>query len=147
MSVAGDLLNNWVVTASKLTRSETETNVWAGTFDVTSVPGTVTFYKFVMNDGATWESIDNRSYTIASTNAQTIARAYFNNTGNLGKLTMSVIDGGKATLSWTAGPLIRLQTATESGKGSWEEVPNTLGQGSTIVTISTGQSHFRLVGP
>ncbi len=147
VSVAGDALNNWNVTTSMLTRGTTETNLWTGTFDVTSVAGNVIFYKFVMNDGATWESIDNRSYTIASTNAQTIPRAYFNNTNHLGNLTMSALAGGQTTLSWTAGPLIRLQSAAELGKGSWQDVPATLGQGSAKVTVGTRQSYFRLVGP
>ena len=146
MSVAGDTLNNWSATASALSRSATETNVWTGTFDLTSAPGAVILYKFVMNDGATWERIENRPYTIASTNAQTIPRAYFNNTNHIGNLAMGAVSGRQATLSWTSGPLIRLQTSTALG-ATWQDVPDTLGQGAATITLGTGSAYFRLKGP
>jgi hypothetical protein len=147
VAVAGDPLNSWSATASMLTQNATDTNLWTGTFDLTSTAGSVLLYKFVLGDGATWESIDNRTYTIASTNAQTLPRAFFNNTNDLGRLTWTAPSGGQATLSWTAGPLIRLQSATDPGKGAWQDVANTQGQGTATVNVGSGPSYFRLIGP
>jgi len=146
VTVAGDLLNNWSATAAALTRSATESNVWTGTFDVTSTSGTAMLFKFVLG-GSTWESIDNRSYTLVSTNAQTVPRVFFNNVDNLGTLTQGAITAGKTTLTWTAGPLIRLQTATNLGGGGWTDVPGSLGQESATVNVSGERAFFRLVGP
>jgi hypothetical protein len=146
VSVAGDPLNGWSATASTLARSATETNVWTGTFDVTGTAGATLLFKFVLNE-ATWEGIDNRSYTLASTNAQTLPRVFFNNADNLGRLNLGAIAAGKTTLTWTAGPLIRLQTTANLGSGGWTDVPGSLGQESATVTVSGERAFFRLVGP
>jgi hypothetical protein len=146
VSVAGDSINNWNATASPLANSASDTNLWVGTFDVTSTSGSAVAYKFVVN-GSTWESIDNRAYTLTSTNAQTLPRAFFNNVSNLGALLISPVSGNQTTLTWTACPLIRLQSSSDLKNGLWQDVPNTLGQGSATVTLGTGPSFFRLIGP
>jgi hypothetical protein len=147
VSVAGDLLNNWNTSASVLTRSATDPNLWAGTFEVNSSAGAVMLFKYVLNDGATWESIDNRSYTIASTDPQVLPPVFFNNVNNLGALSLGVVSAGQVTVSWTAGPLIRLQTTTDLGSRVWQDVPNTLGQSSATFQVGSGQAFFQLVGP
>jgi hypothetical protein len=146
VSVAGDAINSWTTSVSPLTRSATETNVWQGTFEITNSVGGVVVYKFVLND-STWESIDNRSYSILSTNAQSVPRVWFNNVNHLGSIVVGPITGGQATLTWSAGPLVRLQTSTNLDGSVWQEVPNTLGQGSATVSMGTGRSFYRLIGP
>jgi hypothetical protein len=148
VSVAGDLLNNWNTSASMLTLSSTTPYVWAGTFDISSSEGGVMLFKYVLNDGATWESMaDNRSYTFPSTAAQTLPLVHFSNVNNLGSLTVGSVSGGQINLSWTAGPQIRLQRAADVGHSSWQDVPNTLGQASATVPAGSGPSYFQLVGP
>lgn len=146
VSVAGDVLNNWNTTASMLTPSTTESNLWTGTFTITGSPGMAILYKYVLN-GSTWESINNRTYTLSSTNAQTLPRVFFNDVGNLGPLVLGAKAGGQLGLSWTAGPLIRLQTATGLNAPAWTDVPNTQGQSTGTVRIASGPAFFRLAAP
>lgn len=147
VSVAGDVINNWSATASVLTNSATDPNLWLGTLDLTTSVGSTILYKFVLNEGGTWESGDNRSFTVADTNAQTLPLAFFNRVNDLGRLSIGPVAGGQATLSWTAGPRIRLQEATDLTPSTWRDVPGTLGQSSTTLSIGSGKSFFRLVGP
>lgn len=153
VSVAGDLLNNWNTSASVLTRSTTDLNLWTGTFEVNSSAGAVLLFKYVLNDGATWEGnvgpdgTQNRTYTIASTDPQTLPPVFFNNVNDLGSVSLGAISGGQLTLSWTAGPLIRLQTATDLSGSAWQDVANTLGQNSATVPVGSGRAFFQLVGP
>lgn len=146
VSVAGDPLNSWSATASALTPSATDTTIYTGTFEVNSVSGAAVAYKYVLN-GATWESIDNRAYTITGTNAQTLPLAHFNNVNHLGSVTMGAVANGQIALSWTAGPGIRLQQTPDLGGQSWADVPNTLGQSSATVPVGSGTAFLRLVGP
>jgi hypothetical protein len=152
VSVAGDLLNNWNTSASVLTRSAIDLNLWTGTFEVSSSAGAVMLFKYVLND-ATWEGnvgpdgTQNRTYTLASTDPQTLPLVFFNNVNNLGSLSRGAISGGQLTLSWTAGPLIRLQTATDLSGSAWQDVANTLGQNSATVPVGSGRAFFQLVGP
>jgi hypothetical protein len=152
VSVAGDLLNNWGASTSVLTRSATDPNLWAGTFEVTSSAGAAMFFKYVLNS-STWEGnvgpdgTQNRTYTFASTNSQTLPRVFFNNVGDLGSLSLGAVSNRQATLSWTAGPRIRLQSAPGVGSPAWQDVANTQGQGSVTVDVGAGSSFFRLVGP
>jgi hypothetical protein len=152
VSVAGDPLNAWDTAASLLTRSVTDPNLWTGMFDVNSWTGAVLLFKYVLN-GSTWEGnvgpdgTQNRSYTLASTDPQTLPIAYFDNVNHLGALSLSAIVGGQLTLSWTAGPQIRLQTAADLANPVWQDVPNTLGQGSVTVPMGTGRGFYQLVGP
>lgn len=146
VSVAGDVLNNWNATASALTRSTTDPNLWTGTFDVTSSAGATIALKYVLN-GSTWESIDNRTYTLPGTDPQTLPVVAFNNIDNLGRLTLARETGGKVKVSWTAGPHIRLRKATDLSLAHWQDVPNTEGQDSTTVEASTDQAFFQLTGP
>jgi hypothetical protein len=147
VSVAGDLLNSWSASASVLTRSTVDSNLWTGAFEVNSSAGVAMLFKFVLNDGATWESIDNRTYTIATGDAQTLPVLYFNNINNLGRLSQSATANGQCTLTWTAGPRIRLQSASGLEGATWQDVPNTLGQGSATVGVNSGQAFYQLIGP
>lgn len=56
------------------------TNIYAGTFDVSGTAGSAVEYKFVRVTGgnANWESNNNRSFTLGSA-AQTLPVAFFNN--------------------------------------------------------------------
>lgn len=152
VSVAGDLLNNWDPSASMLTRSVTDPNLWIGTFEITSTTGTAIFYKYVLN-GSNWEGnvgpdgAQNRSYTLASTDSQAVPAAYFNNMGTVGAVAIGTVTGGQLTLSWTAGPRIWLQTTADVASHAWQDVPNTLGQSSATVPVATGRAFYQLVGP
>lgn len=146
VSVAGDLLNNWNTSASPLAVSATDSNLWTGTFEITGTAGMSLLFKYVLN-GSTWESIDNRTYTVSSTDPQTLPGQYFNNVGDLGSLSVGAVSGGQLTLSWMAGPLVRLQTAAALGAATWQDVPNSEGQASATVAAGAGRAYFRLVGP
>ncbi|MBN9692359.1 MAG: hypothetical protein J0M24_19090 [Verrucomicrobia bacterium] len=148
-SVAGDLLNNWNPTASILNRSESNPNVWTGTFDLTTTAGAVLYYKFVLN-GSTWEvnvgpnGADNRVFSLASTDPQTLPLVYFNNVNQLGPITISQPTNGQITITWTASPQIRLQTAGSLNGAVWQDVPNTQGQGSVTLEVGASSALFRL---
>jgi hypothetical protein len=144
--VAGDLINNWSGSTSALTRSASDTNLWTGTYEIQGLTGTVMYYKFVIN-GSTWESIDNRKYTFAGTNAQTLPKVYFNNAGNLGKIAVGVLTSGQLTLTWTANPVVQLQKSTAVSGQAWETVPDTLGQGTATIVLGGGAAFFRLATP
>lgn len=145
VAFASDVLNMWSPTASVLTNSVTDPNVWTGTFTVNTAAGSTILYKYVLN-GGTWEGGDNRTYTLTSTNQQSLPLVFFNNVADLGPLSISPVSGGQITISWTAGPQIRLQRATGLN-GPWQDVPNTGGQSSASVNVGAGQGFFRSVGP
>jgi hypothetical protein len=84
-------------------------------------------YKFVIN-AASWEGnvgpngTQNRSLTLTS-QPQMLPVVFFNNLADLGAVTLGGIAGGNLALTWTAGPQIRLQTASEANAGTWQDVP------------------------
>src|SRR6266404_6186191 len=55
--VAGNPINGWSTSASPLTSSAANTNIWTGTFDVQGTQGATAQYKFVMftPQGVVWE--------------------------------------------------------------------------------------------
>jgi hypothetical protein len=143
----GSFNNDWAA-GFFLTNSPDNTSVYTGTFiDTNDVPGTAIGFKFVL-DGSIWESINNRTYTLASTNAQTVPLVFFNDIDNFGPISIQMASTpGQAALSWTAGPLVRLQSATDLLNGNWQDVPNTQGSNSVTVAIGPSRSFFRLTGP
>ena len=145
VTVAGDLINNWNATSAPLTNSPSATNLWQGTFELTSSAGTTVSYKFIIN-ATTWESINNRAYMLTSTNAQTVPTVFFNDVNDLGAISIGVSTNKQLNLSWTAGPSIRLQSTTDVNAGPWQDVTNTLGQGSATITLGSGSAFFRLSG-
>lgn len=80
LTVGGAPLNDWSRTASPLTQSATDTNLWVGTFSITNPVGGTVSYKYLMND--VWETIPNRSFVLAS-GAQTLPPVYYNNMTNV----------------------------------------------------------------
>ncbi len=72
--------------------------------------------------------------------------AFFDNTGDLGSLTLGAVPGGKLTLSWTSGLLIRLQVTPSLDQPVWQDAPDTQGQNSATIAVGSG-AFFRLVGP
>ena len=89
--VAGNPLNNWSTAASPLTPSPADTNIWVGTFDISSTAGSSVQYKYVMNTskaGLIWEGnvgsgggTGNRTFTLQA-GSQTLPLVYFNNVTN-----------------------------------------------------------------
>ena len=142
----GSFNNNWAG-GFTLTNSPDNTNIYSGTFvDTTDVQGTSIGYKFVLN-GSTWESINNRTYMLTSTNQQTLPLVFFNDVGDLGPISILTSSPGQAALSWTAGPLVRLQNATSLVNPTWQDVPNTQGTNAITVPIGPSPLFFRLTGP
>jgi len=142
--------NNWNAGFS-LTNSPNNTNVFSGTWvDSIDAQGGVVQYQYVLNNaaGATWETaVGNRNYTLMSTNEQTLPLVFFNNVNNLGPISIHPAAGPQATLTWTAGPLVRLQSSTSPPGAAWQDVPNTQGSNSLTVPLGPGQKFFRLTGP
>ena len=152
VSVAGDVINNWSPLASVLTQTGTNSSLWSGTFDITNTVGAPVNFKFTLNNGGTWENNGvgpnnaNDRQLIFTNAATTLADVYFNNLGNLGAVTVSPPTNGVVTVSWTGGPLIRLQT-NASLPGVWGDVPGSTGLSTMDFGASSGASHFRLIGP
>jgi len=142
VALAGQF-NDWSTTDTPMTNSPTDTNVYLVTVKVKASPGASIPYKFVMN-GSTWEGGDNRTFTLASS-AQTLPVVFFNRLDNLGALTIT-LDGDQATVSWTAGPYVRLQSTADLAS-PWADVPDSLGQSSMTFTVEKGPKFFRLAGP
>jgi hypothetical protein len=141
--VAGEF-NNWSTTDAPLTNTVEEPYIYRDTYAIKAAPGSATPYKFVVS-GAVWEDGDNRTFELAEED-QTLPLVFFNRQDNLGPLSVGPVSDGQLTLEWTAAPGIRLQTS--SGLTSeWQDVPNTMGQGSATVTVQSGDAFFRLAGP
>jgi arabinogalactan endo-1,4-beta-galactosidase len=86
VTVAGDLINNWSATASELTNSTPNTNLYRGTFHLTNAVGRTVNYKFLMagvweNNGVGPGGAQSRQFALAATN-QTLAVVYFDNLTN-----------------------------------------------------------------
>jgi arabinogalactan endo-1,4-beta-galactosidase len=81
VTVAGDAINNWDVSASVLTNSVADSNLYVGTFNLTNASGSAVNYKFVM-DGV-WErngigpgGAQNRRFTLEGA-PQTLPAVFF----------------------------------------------------------------------
>lgn len=90
VSVASDLLNNWSTSASVLTNSASNTNLYTRSFNLTNATGSTVNYKFFM--GGIWENngvgpggAQNRWFTLAGT-PQTLPVVYFDNLTNAASL-------------------------------------------------------------
>jgi hypothetical protein len=142
--------NNWTAGFTLMNTPE-NTNIYSGTWvDTIDAQGSTVQYQFVLNNGsgANWETaVGNRQYSLTSTNDQTLPLVYFNNMSNLGPLSMQRLSGSQASIAWTAGPLIRLQTSSSLSGAAWQDVPNTLGSNSVTVSIGPAQTFFRLKAP
>jgi len=148
ISVAGNPLNNWTTGVFVLTNSIANPDLYVGTFNVTNV-GSSTSFKYVDNNtgigNGGWETIANRT-TMVPASGTNLPVVYWNNTANLGWLSISNV-AGTASIQWTGGPNIRLQTSSNlANSGGWSTVPNTQGSNSATINIS-GQQIFRLNGP
>ena len=144
--VAGDLINTWSANSSILTRDTMQTNLWTGTFEVTSSEGSSILYKYVLN-GSTWETNDNRSYVVTAAATQTLPLDFFNRVSDLGPVKINSVSTDRISLSWNPGPLVRLQSTTNLPGNNWVDVPNTAGEDSATVQRIAGRQYFRLVGP
>ena len=142
---AGGTFNNWSG-GFTLTNSPDAPYIFSGTWvDDNDAVGSAIQYQYVIN-GSTWETaVGNRTYSITSTNTQTLPLVFFNNVENLGALSIQAA-GGQATIGWPANPLVRLQSATNLFNPIWQDVAT---QGSNSVTIAIGprQLYFRLTVP
>lgn len=148
VTVAGEPLNAWNAGTSVLTNDTGGVNpyLYSGTFNVGAISNTTVSYKFTINGGITWEdAIANRTFA-SSNSAITLPVVFFENINHLGSLTLSPPSGGASTVSWTGGPLVRLQTNAPL-TGTWGDVPGTEGASSANITIGPSNTYFRLIGP
>jgi hypothetical protein len=142
--------NNWSPTASPLSNSVENPYIFTGILRInTTSPGGSVPHKFLMN--GTWEGGDNRAFILESP-TQTLPVEPFDRVPDLGPVTVSVVapDPFQVTVSWTAGPRIRLQKSTNLN-GPWEEVDGSLGAGSMFFELTfedeRPSTYFRLIGP
>jgi hypothetical protein len=89
VTVAGDAINGWSGTASPLTQSVANPNLWIGTFNVTNPIGSTVNFKFTMNNGSTWENngvgpggAQNRQFIMPGS-ATNLPVVFFNNITNV----------------------------------------------------------------
>jgi hypothetical protein len=144
---AAGTFNNWSSSDLQMTNSPAKPNLFTGSVvDSGDGVGATIQYKFVVN-GSTWESIANRMYVLTSTNQQAIPLSYFNDISNLGPLSLASSPGSQATLSWLAGPKVRLQNTLTLTPGAWQDVPNTAGQSNAVITLDGAHKFYRLTGP
>jgi len=152
VSVAGDPINAWSPILTPLSQTVTNPLVWSTTVNITNTVGGPVNYKFVLNGGGTWEpngvgpnGANDRQFIFTNV-ATVLPDVYFANIGNLGTLTAGPITGGQIPLSWTAGPLVRLQTNNPI-TGTWGDVPGSEGVGSLSFDVGAARTFFRLTGP
>jgi hypothetical protein len=147
--VAGPF-NSWSTMASPLTNSVDNPTLFTGTVNISTVsPGGSVPYKFVLN-GGTWEGGDNRTFTLESP-SQTLPVDSFDRVADLGPVSISVVapEPFSVTVSWTAGPGIRLQKSTNLSS-AWEEVSGSLGASSVFFDLTFEErptTFYRLIGP
>ena len=64
----------------------------------------------------------------------------------LGGITVGPLTGGSLNLTWVGNPAVNLQSSTNLGSSLfWQDVPNTSGLYSLLVTATGPQKFFRLV--
>lgn len=80
-------------------------------------------------------SIDNGNYDFDN----------FRITTDLGKLTITSVSGGQATLSWPGAQGVWLQSSREILSDRWDDVPGSGGQSAAQVPIDPERMFFRLV--
>jgi hypothetical protein len=152
VSVAGDPLNGWRPLDTPLTQTLTNPLVWSAVVNITNTVGSAVNYKFVLNGGNPWEpdgvgpnGANDRQFIF--TNVPTVLPdVYFSNLGDLGAVNVGPLAGGQIPLSWTAGPLVRLQT-NNAITGTWWDVPGSEGAGSMSFDAGGSRTFFRLTGP
>ncbi|MCX8109229.1 MAG: hypothetical protein N3G20_10535, partial [Verrucomicrobiae bacterium] len=139
VSVAGEF-NNWNAFAWQLTPSTTNQSLYVGTFNVTNSVGSTVNYKFVLNNGAGWErdglgsnGTHNRQFNF-SAEPITLPLVFFDETNDLGRITITSVNADHMTLSWPPGPKIRLQVSPNLF--DWEDVPDTQGGESATVPMT-----------
>jgi hypothetical protein len=142
--------NNWSPTATPLSNSVENPYVFTGILRInTTSPGGSVAHKFLMN--GTWEGGDDRTFILESP-SQTLPIEPFNRVPDLGPVSVSVMapDPFQITVTWTAGPRIRLQKSTNLN-GPWDEVDGSLGVGSMFFELTFEEerpsTYFRLIGP
>jgi hypothetical protein len=146
--------NNWGTPSGfVLTNSPSNPSIFMGTLSVSNAaPGSPVPHKFNMN--GTWETGNDRTFTLASS-AQVLPPRFFDDLADLGRLSVSatvVFDAVELTVSWTGGPMVRLQTKSSLTPGNWQDVPDTIGVGSKTFNFGAAdpnarQMFFRLAGP
>ena len=141
--VVSGQFNNWSVTDSPLTNTTEEPYVYRGTYPIKASPGSLVPHKFVAS--GVWEEGDNRTFVLADAE-QTLPVVFFNRQDNLGAVTVNSLSDGQITLEWAAASGIRLETSSNVLSG-WQDVPDTVGQGSATVPVGSGDAFFRLAGP
>jgi hypothetical protein len=141
--VAGSF-NNWATDASPLTPVAPASTVYRGSALVKASAGSSIPYKFVAN-GSNWEAGDNRLFTLA-TPEQTLPAVFFNRVENLGLLGIVPSASGEITLTWTAAPRVRVQSAAGAG-AEWHDVPDSQGLDTVTLPSNDPIRIFRLIGP
>lgn len=149
--VAGDPLNNWTPGASTLSPSGGDTNIYTGTFNVTTTVGTVVNHKFIMNTfiaGQQWEnngvgpnSAQNRQFTFTN-EATTLPTVYFNNVTSSSSLvttqvTFKVNLAAQIALG-TFDPNVGTVSVAGDVINNWNPVPSVLTQTLTNSSLWSG---------
>jgi hypothetical protein len=131
-----------------LTNSPASSTIYTGTWvDSSDGLGASVQYQYVLN-GATWETlVGNRAHVLGSTNLQTVPLVFFNDVSGLGPLAIGPMTNGLTTLSWTANPNVRLQSATNPASSTWQDVSDTAGQDSATLPVGPANTFFRLKAP
>ncbi len=128
-----------------LTNDPANPVIFRGTIvDTNDAAGSTLQYQFVIN-GSTWETTGNRLFVLPNTDPRTLPLAYFNNVRDLGPLSITQAGAGQFSVTWTSGPLVRLQSSTNLL--NWVDVPDTMGQGSASITGTLPMMFFHLFGP
>ncbi len=150
VSVAGEF-NDWNAAAWQLTPTETNQDLFVGTFNVTNTVGSTVNYKFVLNNGGRWErdglgpgGAQNRQFTFTNVPIA-LPTVFFDGTNDLGSLRVVSVQTNHLTLNWVAGPKVRLQSSADLN--TWIDVPDTQGEGSATLPMTPQRQFFRLIGP
>lgn len=80
LTVAGSPLNEWSTTASPLSQTSHDTNLWEGTFSITNPIGGTVSYKYLL-DGR-WETVPNRTFVLGP-GVQVLPVVHYNDVTNV----------------------------------------------------------------
>jgi len=147
--VAGEF-NDWNAGAWQLAPTDTNQDLFVGTFNVTNTVGSTVNYKFVLNNGARWErdglgpgGAQNRQFIFTNVPIA-LPTVFFDGTNDLGTISIGGVETNHLTLGWLPGVKVRLQSSTNLT--DWVDVPGTQGEGAVSIPVA-GTKFFRLIGP
>ena len=134
--------NDW----RELYMGQSSSGIYRASFPIITVrPGEPLRFYFSVNVEFP-ESVSER-VVILEGGTQVIPPFYFSDvlpSTDAGYLTIKSGPSGKVTLTWLSAPDQSLQTSQTMGTNTWTTVPDSLGQSTSIITVTPARNSFAL---